>query len=79
VSDGRDERDTVLIERECRRGCADSVVVAPSRMVLVLFVMACHGTAAPVTSPQPERACAPALPLLASQHTPNATRIYLAP
>ena len=48
-------------------------------VVVVLFAMACHGTAASVTPPEPERACAPALPLLASQHTPNVTRIYVAP
>jgi Tol biopolymer transport system component len=55
------------------------VLVSHVATVLVLFVLACHGGAAPVTSPQPERACAPALPLLASQHTPNVTRLYLAP
>lgn len=68
--------------REYQGGRADSVaVLAPyaALVLVVLFVTACHGAAAPVTSPQPERACAPALPLLASQHTPNATRIYLAP
>lgn len=49
--------------------------------VLVLFAVACHGTTASVTSPEPgpEHACAPALPLLASQHTANVTRIYVAP
>jgi len=49
--------------------------------VLVLFSAACHreAPAVPVTGPPPDRACAPALPLLASQHTPNVTRIYLAP
>lgn len=47
--------------------------------VLALVTAGCHGAAAPVSSPRPAQACAPALPLLASQHTPNATRIYLAP
>jgi hypothetical protein len=55
------------------------MAMPPSPFALVVFAMACHGAAVPVTSPQPERACAPPLPLLASQHTPNATRIYLAP
>jgi len=48
-------------------------------VALILLLAACHGAAAPVPSTPADRACAPALPLLASQHTPNTTRIYLAP
>jgi hypothetical protein len=53
--------------------------VPSARIAPLLLVAACHGAAAPVTSTPVERACAPALPQLASQHTPNTTRIYLAP
>ncbi|MEO8699737.1 MAG: hypothetical protein ABI867_06820 [Kofleriaceae bacterium] len=47
-------------------------------MLVPLALTACH--AGSPTLPRPtDAACAVALPLLAKQHTPNATRIYLAP
>jgi hypothetical protein len=54
------------------------------RMIPLAFVVACHAEVtaeAPIapTTVVPAAACAPALPLLAQQHTPNRTRIYVAP
>jgi hypothetical protein len=75
----RDAVDFVPRTAECPRtydGCSS---MRPSRLVLVGFVLACQAPHAPGPPLQPERACAAALPLLAKQHTPNATRIYLAP
>jgi hypothetical protein len=48
-------------------------------LALVVLAAGCHATPPPAIARQPAGACAPALPLLASQHTPNATQIYLAP
>src|SRR5689334_22870393 len=47
------------------------------RYVALGLLAACH--AAPAPAPPPDQACAPALPLLAKQHTPNSSRLYVAP
>lgn len=44
----------------------------------VLCLTAC-ASAPPPATPSPTTACAPALPLLAQQHTRNVTKLYLAP
>jgi hypothetical protein len=54
------------------------------RVIPLAFAVACHpevSAEAPIapTTAVPAAACAPALPLLAQQHTPNRTRIYVAP
>lgn len=54
-----------------------TLVTGAMRSVLVL-VAACS-TPTPITAPVVAQECAPALPLLAKQHTPNATSLYLAP
>lgn len=44
------------------------------------LLAACHAAPAPpAPTASNQDACAPALPLLAKQHTPNASRLYLAP
>lgn len=45
----------------------------------VLLLLAACSTPPPGATPVVAQACAPALPLLAKQHTPNATSLYLAP
>jgi hypothetical protein len=55
------------------------------RGVPLVFAVACHAAAAPEApiapagTSSPAAACAPALPVLAQQHAPNHTRIYVAP
>jgi hypothetical protein len=52
--------------------------MTPSRLLLAVCLVACRSAAAPAPPSAPEQACASALPLLARQHTPNASTIYLA-
>ena len=65
--------------------------MAQLRWLLAGCLIACHAApdpaapgpvapapAAPASSREPQPACAPALPLLARQHTPNVTAIYVA-
>ncbi len=53
------------------------------RLLYLCCVTACQPTPPaaprPAGPPPPQAACAPAIPLLAKQHTPNVTRLYLAP
>jgi hypothetical protein len=46
---------------------------------VLIFAAACSAAAPAPAAPESAQACAPALPLLAKQHTQNVTSLYLAP